>query len=222
MSSRPRGAPPSSHCNPPNAGNPMKHALSLSVAALVGAAALPALAQSNPPAAKAAVIAASAPGTATLAAAVTVSASVTAIDKTTRQVTLKGPEGRENTVTAGPEVRNFDQVKVGDIVTVRYVESLTLTLKKDGKELRSMTETPAAVRAPAGERPAGAVGRQVEVTANVVALDAKTQTVTLKGPKQTVELKVPDAGQFKLIKVGDQIQATFTEAVALAVEPAKK
>lgn len=193
----------------------------LAAALFTATIALPAAAQTQP-AANAAVMAASAPGTATLAAEVTVSASVEAIDKATRKVTLKGPQGKLNTVTAGPDVRNFDQIKVGDSVTVKYVEALTLTLKKDGKDLRGMTETPAAVRAPAGERPAGAVGRQVEVTANVIALDAKTQTVTLKGPKQTVDLKVPDAGQFKLIKVGDQIQATFVEAVALAVEPAKK
>lgn len=199
----------------------MKQTLTLLGAALIAAATLPALAQ-NKPAATAAVMTASAPGTGTMAVSVTVSATVTAIDKATRQVTLKGPEGKLNTVTAGNDVRNFDQIKVGDSVTVKYVEALTLTLKKDGKELRSMTDTPAAVRAPAGERPAGAVGRQVDVTANVIALDAKTQTVTLQGPKQTVELKVPDAGQFKLIKVGDQIQATFVEAVALAVEPAKK
>lgn len=191
---------------------------------LLGAAlivAQPALAQ-NQPAARGAVVAASAPGTATLAATVMVQAAVTAIDKATREISLKGPDGKVNTVTAGPEVRNFDQIKVGDMVTVRYVEALTLTLKKDGQALRSMTERPAAVRAPAGERPAGAVARQVEVTANVTAVDAKTQTITLRGPRNTVELKVPDAGQFNLIKVGDQIQATFTEAVALAVEPAKK
>ena len=65
----------------------------------------------------------------------------------------RAPKASVKTVTAGPDVRNFDQIKVGDTVTVRYVEALTLTLKKDGKELRSMTETPAAVRAPAGERP---------------------------------------------------------------------
>lgn len=199
----------------------MKQTLPLLGAALIGAAVLPALAQ-NQPGATAAAIVASAPGTGTVAMSVTATATVTAIDKATRQVSLKGPEGKVNTVTAGADVRNFDQIKVGDSVTVKYVEALTLTLKKGGKDLRAMTETPAAVRAPAGERPAGAVGRQVEVTANVIALDAKTQTVTLQGPKQTVDLKVPDAGQFKLIKVGDQIQATFVEAVALAVEPAKK
>jgi Cu/Ag efflux protein CusF len=190
-------------------------------AALLGAATAPAFAQTKP-AAKAAVVAASAPGQAAIAATVSVSASVEAIDKATRQVTLKGPQGKLNTVTAGADVRNFDQIKVGDIVTVRYVEALTLTLKKDGKEMRGMTETPVAARATAGERPAGVVAKQTEVTANVVAVDAATQTVTLKGPKQTVELKVPDAGQFKLIKVGDQIQAVYTEAVALSVDPAKK
>jgi Cu/Ag efflux protein CusF len=198
----------------------MKPQLIVLGAALLGTATLPAVAQSKPEA-SAAVMAASAPGQGTIATSVTVSARVEAIDKASRKVTLKGPEGKLNTLTVGPEARNFDQVKVGDMVTVRYVEALTLTLKKDGKELRNMTETPVAARSAAGERPAGVVANRTEVTANVIALDAKTQTVTLKGPKQTVELKVPDAGQFKLIKVGDQIQAVYTEAVALSVDPAK-
>jgi Cu/Ag efflux protein CusF len=46
--------------------------------------------------------------------------------------------------------------------------------------------------------------------------------VKLKGPKRTVDLKVRDPSQLKLIKVGDQIEATFTEAIAIAVEPAPK
>jgi ribosomal protein L6P/L9E len=199
----------------------MKKALILTGAVVLGVAALPALAQTQATA-KGAALVASAPGQATVAAAVSVSATVEAIDAAARQLTLKGPKGNLNAVTAGPEVRNFDQIKVGDMVVVRYMQALTLTLMKDGKELRSSVETPGAARSAAGERPAGAVAKQTEVTANVVAVDAKTQVVTLKGPKQTVELKVPDAGQFKLIKVGDQIKALYTEALALSVEPAKK
>ena len=192
-------------------------------AALLGAACLPALAQQKPDAAATAV-AASAPGTGTVAA-VMISARVESIDKAQRQLTLKGPKGNVQTVTAGPEVRNFDQIKVGDMVVARYMEALTLTLKKDGKELVAKTEQADGARSAAGAKPAGIVGRQVEVTADVVAVDAKTQTLTLKGPKQTVELKVPDPKQFALVKVGDQIQATYTEALALSVEaaaPAKK
>jgi Cu/Ag efflux protein CusF len=201
--------------------NIMKPQVIILATVLLGAAALPALSQTKP-AATGAVVAASAPGEATIASTVSVSAKVVAIDAATRQVTLKGPKGNLNVVTAGPDVSNFDQIKVGDIVTVRYVEALTLTLKKGGKELRSSVSTPDSARAAAGERPAGVVANQTEVTANVIAVNAKTQTVTLRGPKQTVELKVPDAGQFKLIKVGDQIQAVYTEAVALSVEPGKK
>jgi len=62
----------------------------------------------------------------------------------------------------------------------------------------------------------------VTVIADVIAVDAKKQSVRLRGPQRTVDLKVRDPNQFKLIKVGDQVEATFTEAVAIAVEPAPK
>ena len=62
----------------------------------------------------------------------------------------------------------------------------------------------------------------MKITAEVVALDAKTQVVTLRGPKRTVDLKVRDPEQFKLIAKGDRVEATYTEAMAVAVEPAKK
>jgi hypothetical protein len=66
------------------------------------------------------------------------------------------------------------------------------------------------------------LARQTEVTADVIAVNAKT--VITRGPKQTVELKVPDAAQFKLIKVGDQIQAVHRSrgAVGRPAAPAKK
>lgn len=62
----------------------------------------------------------------------------------------------------------------------------------------------------------------MRVTANVVSIDPSNQTVTLKGPKQTLALKVRDPEQFKLVSVGDQVEATYTEALALSVEPVAK
>jgi Cu/Ag efflux protein CusF len=199
----------------------MTKAIVILGAALLGAASISAVAQTAP-AAKAVEMVASAPGTATITNAAVITARVEAIDKASRQVTLKGPKGNLKTVTAGPEVRNFDQIAVGDMLVVRLIESLTLTLKKDGKELVSRTEATDGARAQAGQKPGGIVGREVEITADVIAIDAKTQTLTLKGPKQTVELRVPDPKQFKLVKVGDQIQAVYTEAVAISVETPKK
>ena len=60
------------------------------------------------------------------------------------------------------------------------------------------------------------------IVAEVIELNAQTQVMTLKGPQRTVEVKVKDPAQFKLIAKGDRIEATYTEALAVAVEPAKK
>jgi len=68
--------------------------------------------------------------------------------------------------------------------------------------------------------PRAAAGPQVTVVADVLAKDAKRRTIRLRGVERTVDLKAPDPRQFKLVKDGDQVEATFIEAVALAVEPA--
>ena len=184
--------------------------------AILSALALPAAAQTG------GVAVATAPGKGAVAETVKVEATVSAIDKATRAVTLKSAKGEELTVTAGPEVKNFDQMKVGDVVTVEYLRALALELKKGGGLIVQRTEQAGGAAAKPGEKPAGAVGRQVKVVADVIDLDPARQTVKLKGPQRTVELHIADAEQFKRIAKGDQVEATFTEAVAIAVTPAKK
>lgn len=168
------------------------------------------------------VVAASAPGKVGMAQTVEVSATITAIDKATRGITLKGPQGDEVKIVAGPEVKNFDQLKVGDVVKMKYMESLALELKKGGGLKVEKTEQAGGASAKPGEKPAGVVGRQITVVGDVIKLDAATQTITVKGPERTVQLKARDPEQFKLVAVGDQIQATYTEAMAIAVTPVAK
>jgi hypothetical protein len=162
------------------------------------------------------------PGVAGAAQNVKLTATIVAIDPATRVITLKGPQGHEVTLTAGPEVKNFAQMKVGDQVNAEYVEALTIELKKGGGKAIARTEQMGAAAAKPGERPAGLVGRQVTIVADVVDVNAATQTVTLRGPQRTVELKVRDPEQFKLVAKGDQVEATYTEAVAIEVTPVAK
>lgn len=194
----------------------MRHLILLAAAVSALALAPPARAQSS----GAAVT--SAPGKVSVTQAVEGSATIAAIDKASRTITLKRAKGDEVRIVAGPEVRNFDQLKVGDIVNATYLESLALELKKGGGLKVEKTEKAGTVGAKPGATPAGVVGRQVTVVGDVIKLDAATQTITVKGPERTVELKARDPEQFKLIAVGDQIQATFTEAIAVAVTPAAK
>lgn len=174
------------------------------------------------PAVTGGTVVASEPGKAVITETVKVTAQITAIDKATRKVELKGPEGKTVSLVAGEQVRNFDQLKVGDMVAIQYVEALTLELRKSGPS-KAPKEEMAAVRAKPGERPAGAVGRQVTATADVVGVDEKKGTISLKGPEgRVVDLKVRNPDQFKVVKVGDKVDVTYTEALAISVEPASK
>jgi len=162
------------------------------------------------------------PGMAGAAQTVKATATITAIDAKTRDITLKGPQGNEVTVTAGPEVKNFAKMKVGDQVNIEYLEALTLELKKGGGMIVQRTVKEGMAGAKPGEQPAGGAGRQVTIVADVVDVDAAKQTITLRGPKRTVDLRIPDPEQFKRVAKGDQVEATYTQAVAVVVEPAKK
>src|SRR3974390_920042 len=73
------------------------------------------------------------PGAAAAAQTTTASAITVGIDKATREVKLKRHDGTTFEVTAGDEVRNFDQLKIGDTVRADYTQALTLELKKGGK-----------------------------------------------------------------------------------------
>lgn len=189
--------------------------------ALCGAAFAAAAAAQQPNAAAGAVVA-SEPGKAAIVQAAELSAQVVGLDKGTRTVTLKGPKGNVVDVVAGDEVKNFDQIKLGDFVVARYVQALTLELRKS-TGIRQKSEIEDAARAKPGERPAGAVARQVTVLADVTGVDPKKKTITLRGPKGNfVTLDVQNPDHFKVVKKGDQVEVTYTEALALSVEPAPK
>ena len=49
-------------------------------------------------------------------------ATVEKVDKDKREVTLKSEDGKETTIKVPETVRNFDQIKVGDIVTAKYTQ----------------------------------------------------------------------------------------------------
>lgn len=184
--------------------------------ALAAAFVSTAYAQAAPP--QAAVLAASAPGKGLVAGKVTLSATVVAIDATARTATLKGGSGRIVDVVVPPEVKNIGDIKVGDLVTVEYAQALSLQLKPSGG-IRSATTETASAPAPAGAVAGGATAKQVVIMANVTAVNKKNQTVTLRGPKgNSVDLHVPDPAQLKLVKVGDQVEAVYTEAIAITVD----
>ena len=185
------------------------------------AAAFAATAFAQQPGAGGGAVVTSEPGKASVAVAAKITAQVVGIDKATRTLTLKGPEGNVVDVVAGDEVRNFDQIKLGDLVVVRYAQALTLELRKTKTGAGDVSVNEGAALAEPGERPAVAGARQITAIATVTAVDQKKSTITLKGPRgNVVTLDVHNPDQFKVVKKGDQVEVTYTEALALSVEPA--
>jgi Cu/Ag efflux protein CusF len=146
--------------------------------------------------------------------------TVESIDQASRVVTLKGKDGKTVTFVAGPEVKNLAQVQKGDVVTMEYIEAVAVALKKTDSKVRERTETEFKKGAAPGQKPAGIVGKDVKIVASVEAVDAKAQTVRLRGPERTIDLKVKDPAILKNVKVGDMVEAEFVEALAVKVEKA--
>ncbi len=178
------------------------------------------IAQNKP---QAVVAVETAPGVLKVAEGVQFQGKFKSIDPKTRQVVIVGPNGNEFKTVLGDEVKNFNQIKVGDIVTLTHVEILVADIKKPSKvEIRERVETEKAVRAKLGDKPAAAIERQVAIVADVTAVDEKKGTLTIRGATRTLEINVKDPKVLKGVKVGTQIEAMVTEIIAIEVTAPKK
>lgn len=152
-----------------------------------------------------------------------VSATVTKIDYTTREVTLRTNDGKEHTIVADSAVRNLAQVKTGDVVTATYAEALAYEVVKKGAKAPGVEQVVGGGRAEPGAKPAGAIGQQTTVTVTITAIDRSVPSVTFMGPRgnsRTVKVRHPE--KLEGVNVGDMVDITYTEALAIKVDPAPK
>lgn len=152
---------------------------------------------------------------------VTAIATVQSVNLKTRHVTLKDSDGKTLTIVAGPEVRNLAQVKKGDVLRITYRESIAYQVSKAGQAKPGVAASTDVSRAPLGEKPAGSMTDTVTVRVTIAAIDKAAPTVTLRDPegKLTV-IKVRDPKKLDSVQVGDLVDITYTEALAVAVEEA--
>ncbi len=176
----------------------------------------------QPKAPQGSTVVSSEPGKASVVTVAEATATVVEINNSTRVVKLKSANGRMLDVVCGDEVKNFAQIHVGDNVKVSYKEALTLELKKTRAPLKASASVSTAGAAP-GSQPAATTGVEITVLADVVAVDPVKSTISLKGPAgNVIDLKVYNPDQFKVVKKGDQVEAVYTQAMAVAVTPVPK
>ncbi|MBI3388421.1 MAG: hypothetical protein HY027_11840 [Deltaproteobacteria bacterium] len=142
------------------------------------------------------------------------------VDPKTRHVTLKRPDGSTFTTAVGDDVRNLDQVKSGDEVAVTYYESIAYQVKPAGGAQPGAALGVEVDRAQLGDRPAGAIARVATVTGTIKEINERLGMIVLQGPAgKLMPVKVRNPERLVLLSVGDLVELTYTEAVAIAVEP---
>jgi hypothetical protein len=157
-----------------------------------------------------------------MAEAVSVTATVEAIDYDKRTIALKGPKGNVLLAKVGPDVKNFKQIKAGDKVSARYYDAMAIFVRKPNEPPFAEEASAVQLAAP-GAKPGVVAVDTMEVRARVEDIDYKNRTVTLRGPQQkSATFKVgKDVKRFNEVKKGDEIVIRHTEAMAINVEAAK-
>jgi hypothetical protein len=144
---------------------------------------------------------------------------IEAIDKTARLLTLKDKDGETETIYCGPEVKRFDELKVGDTVTFRYYESVAYAIRKPGQPSGLPAQTGPTLTRSEGARPGGTLAKQETATVTLKAIDEKVPSVTvLTEDGRTVSFKVEDKKRLEGVKVGDKVEITYTVAVMVSVK----
>ncbi|WP_325436888.1 hypothetical protein [Pseudomonas nitroreducens] len=145
-------------------------------------------------------------------------ARVSAVDRTKRAFTLTDDQGNSRTLQAPPEMRNFDQLKVGDRVRAIVTMERLVYLREPGQKAGS-GEAGLLATAQPGNKPAMLAADTVEITAVVKSMDTTRRTATLQfadGSQHTVNVR-PDV-EMKPEYLGRQLVMRVTSAVAVSVQ----
>ncbi|NCZ84935.1 MAG: hypothetical protein EBY94_04590 [Burkholderiaceae bacterium] len=145
-----------------------------------------------------------------------VDAVVTKVDSKTRTVTLKDKDGTVTNFVAGPEIKNFPQIKVGDRLTVTHELAVVIELLKvNNQGIRSEVQTTSQTSAPLGSKPASVISNTTTIIATVIGIDRQKLTISVKGPKSKPDIyRIKNAALLKDIAVNDEVKIVLYDAMA--------
>jgi len=147
---------------------------------------------------------------------------VTKIDAANRTATLKNDQG-ETQFVAGPGVKNFKQIKVGDQLNVSFEIGVAVELLNSKGNIRSEKQTTTVTTAPAGDKPAGTVSNTTTVITDVMEIDKAKRNISVKGMDGEIHvIHVKNKKLFSQIALHDQIKVVYFDQMKAVVTAAKK
>jgi hypothetical protein len=148
---------------------------------------------------------------------VTLAGTVETIDHGKRVVTIKTADGKFETIDVPPSAKRFDELKVGDKVSVTYNNSVSVRPHPPGTP---PIDTGSKASTMGQEvRPGGMTEVHRTVTATVDTMDKSTSAITFVGPNGwKYSRHVVDPTVFDKVKVGDQVDISWNTDLKVTVE----
>ena len=146
----------------------------------------------------------------------TTTVTVEAIEHASRQVTVKKPDGLNETFYVPESMKRFDSLKVGQKINAKYYENVVLQLKEPGTADKNSAK---GALVPVEGAPAGTMSYQRTITATITAIDPNVPSIQFSGPNNwKYSSKVHDKAALAKVKVGDKVDITWTYAVLMSIE----
>jgi hypothetical protein len=143
----------------------------------------------------------------------TITATVTRIEPG-RVVTFKSDNAYQ-TIAVPEDLKAFDSLKVGDVVTVRYTESVIVAVLRPGAKPTAAQDTTAEAKQADKD-----VIQQVKRIVTIEAIDPQGMFVNYRTEENVRALHaVRDKSLLEGLKVGDKVEVTMTRARAVSIEP---
>ena len=146
--------------------------------------------------------------------------TVEAVETSTRTITLRKSDGTLVETVAGPDIKRFDEVKIGDKITASFYDTIILRMHRAGEadvNAKATSTTGSGQALPGGTR-----AKQRTMTVTIASIDPKVPSVTFTGPNGwKYSSKVQDTEALAKVKVGDKLDIVWTEAVLVSVERGK-
>ena len=148
---------------------------------------------------------------------VTLAGTVETIDHDKRVVTLKTADGKFETIDVPPSAKRFDELKVGDKVSVTYNNSVSVRPKPPGEPA---VDTGSKASTMGQEvRPGGTTVVERTMTAHVDSIDKSTASMTFVGPNGwKYSRHVVDPAVLEKVKIGDAVDITWNTDVTISVQ----
>ncbi|MCX7547583.1 hypothetical protein OS188_06405 [Xanthomarina sp. F1114] len=146
---------------------------------------------------------------------------ITEINKDTREVTIMGSTGELHTVTAGEEVKRFNDIEVGDDVTFSFYKYIKAEFRDPTEEelknpLVVVTEKD---KADLERKPGAVLGAIVQAVVTIQVINLPFMYVNIEGPNGNfTSIQMEDKELIKKLHVGQVVVLTYAEAMALSLE----